>query len=356
MWANPADALAKYLDEKDDLQAGREVRRGEGTTIADLADEWLDDQRARVQSKELALRTWGDYRRTAQTVVDILGPDTPADSIKPSDFQRVRERLTKGRGVHALRREITHVRMMFTWGFESELLPVQVRFGPSFKQPGKRAMKRHRNEQEKKLIAAEHIRQLLPVADVKMRAMILLGINCGFGNTDVATLPRRALLYVDGHAFLDFPRPKTGEERRCPLWPETELMLRLAMTVRVVPKDPADAGLVFLTRTGARYVRVKETEVEDGDSKITNIDIVAQTFKKLLKGREFDRRGLNFYVLRHTFETIAGDSADQVATDFMMGHSDQSMAATYREKIFEHRLLKVAEHVRHWLLPNVSPA
>jgi|HubBroStandDraft_6_1064221.scaffolds.fasta_scaffold649429_2 hypothetical protein len=44
------------------------------------------------------------------------------------------------------------------------------------------------------------------VADVRMKAMVLLGLNCGFGNTDVATLPQSALDLAGG--WIDFPRPK----------------------------------------------------------------------------------------------------------------------------------------------------
>jgi integrase len=72
---------------------------------------------------------------------------------------------------------------------------------------------------------------------------------------------------------------------------------------------------------------------------------------KLLRALGIKRPGLNFYALRHTFETIAGDSGDQVATSYIMGHapSGSDMSATYREKVFSHRLYAVAKHVRRWL-------
>ncbi|MEZ6145059.1 MAG: hypothetical protein R3B91_06425 [Planctomycetaceae bacterium] len=50
------------------------------------------------------------------------------------------------------------------------------------------------------------------------------------------------------------------------------------------------------------------------------------------------RRGLNFYALRHTFETIGGESRDRVAVDAIMGHVDPSMGALYREQISDDRL------------------
>jgi integrase len=61
------------------------------------------------------------------------------------------------------------------------------------------------------------------------------------------------------------------------------------------------------------------------------------------------RRGQTFYSLRHVFETIGGESRDQVAVDAIMGHSRDDMASVYRERIGDDRLQAVAEHVRKWL-------
>jgi integrase len=68
-----------------------------------------------------------------------------------------------------------------------------------------------------------------------------------------------------------------------------------------------------------------------------------------LKRLKLKRPTLSFYALRHTFETIAGESRDQVAVDAIMGHVDQSMAAAYRERISNDRLTHVANTVRSWL-------
>ena len=69
----------------------------------------------------------------------------------------------------------------------------------------------------------------------------------------------------------------------------------------------------------------------------------------LLDKLDMHRPGLNFYALRHTFETIAGESRDQVAVNHIMGHADQSMAGVYRERISDERLVAVTDCVRDWL-------
>ena len=76
---------------------------------------------------------------------------------------------------------------------------------------------------------------------------------------------------------------------------------------------------------------------------------ISKEFRKLLDKLKLYRRGLGFYALRHTFETIAGESRDQVAVNFIMGHADASMAGVYRERISDDRLGDVVNVVRGWL-------
>ncbi len=61
------------------------------------------------------------------------------------------------------------------------------------------------------------------------------------------------------------------------------------------------------------------------------------------------REGIGFATLRHVFRTIADGSRDQVAVNRIMGHSDTTMAAVYRERIEDSRLRAVAEYVHGWL-------
>src|SRR5438132_14267035 len=46
-WADPDDALKKYLDQKDDLHAGRKPRPdSEALTVKDLANAYLNHKQA----------------------------------------------------------------------------------------------------------------------------------------------------------------------------------------------------------------------------------------------------------------------------------------------------------------------
>jgi integrase len=76
---------------------------------------------------------------------------------------------------------------------------------------------------------------------------------------------------------------------------------------------------------------------------------ISKEFSKLAKRTGIYRSTLTFYSLRHTFETIAGDTGDQVAVDYVMGHVDSTMAGTYREHVFNPRLERIAQYVHSWL-------
>ena len=73
---------------------------------------------------------------------------------------------------------------------------------------------------------------------------------------------------------------------------------------------------------------------------------------KLLAKTSLNRAGLSFYAIRHTFATVAGESLDQVAVNAIMGHVDSTMAAAYRERIGDDRLIRVVDHVRGWLFDD----
>ena len=65
-WQDWEAALNLYLDQRDDLYAGRipRTRRVERVpTVADLLDQFLTDKQRLVDCGELAPRTWQDYLR-----------------------------------------------------------------------------------------------------------------------------------------------------------------------------------------------------------------------------------------------------------------------------------------------------
>jgi integrase len=336
-WANPDAALNKYLEQKDALHAGRKPREAtEGVTVKELANHFLNQKKALVQSQELSPRTWTDYKEACDQVVSALGKQRLVADLDPDDFVTLRKKLARKWGPHRLGKTIQCVRCLFKFAYDSDLISVPIRFGPGFKRPSKKTLRLHRAEQGPKLFSAPEILKLLYSAGIPMKAMIFLGVNCGFGNSDCANLKLKAVDLDTG--WIDYPRPKTGIPRRCPLWPETITVLREALARRKEPKEKADAELFFVTKYGEGWGK------DVADSPIT------KEMRKLLNALEINGHR-NFYTLRHTFRTVADESKDQPAADFIMGHEVPHMSSVYRETISDERLKAVTDHVHAWLFP-----
>jgi integrase len=347
-WSDPDGALKKYLEQKDVLHAGGALRPDpQALTVKDVANHFLNAKRQAVDAGELSLRTWLDYRSIMDKMVAGLGKHRGIRTLAPQEFATLKSKLAKRNGPHRLCTIIQVMRCAFKHADDSGLLDRPMRFGPAFKRTSKKVLRLHRARQGAKLFTAEEIQALvqgvlvvgaegpeLVQPGAQIRAMILLGINCGFGNADCGTLPLAAVNLDTG--IIDFPRPKTGIPRRCPLWPETIDAIKLALAVRPAPKRAQDAGLVFITKYGQSW------------SKTENAGPLTQAMRKLL-----DKLGMNghrnFYTLRHTFRTVADEAKDQPAADYIMGHEVPHMSSVYRETISDARLRAVADHVRAWL-------
>ena len=304
-----------------------------------MGNRFLTSKQHLVSTGEIARRTFNDYYATCERLLGELGRNRLVADLASDDFERLRGALSKSRGPVALGNEVQRVRTVFKFAYDSGLIDSPVRFGPSFRKPNRKTLRKARNAVGARMFEAEELRQLLATAEPPLSAMILLGINGGLGQADVAGLPISAINF--NSAMLDYPRQKTAIPRRIPLWPETLAALREALESRPRPKLEADRELVFITKYGFRWVRTNE--------KGTSIDSVGWEFRKLLIRLGLKRPRISFYALRHTFETIGGDSKDQVAVDHIMGHARDDMASLYRERIADERLRAVVDHVRNWL-------
>lgn len=346
-------ALALWVAQRDDLLAGRVPSTGEprGPSVADVCSAFLESRERLVETGELARRTWRDYFTVCERIVAVFGKGTPVASLGPADFQRLKTRLAKTLGLVALGVEIQRIRAVFNWASheDTRLIERPPQYGREFRAASKKALARAKqtNGNAARMFEAEEIRRMVDAAGVHFRPLILLGVNAGYGNHDCATLSFDVLDLDNG--WVNHARPTTGVERRCPLWPETVEAIRNSLENRRKPKKREFANLVFLTQTGRPWVRLEKKRGSDGWEDAAWSDAVGTMTRDLLHKLALQRRGRGFYALRHVFETIGGESLDQVAVNFGMGHSDQSMAGVYRERISDDRLRRVTDHVRGWL-------
>ena len=359
-------AEALWNKQKEALLAGRvyrEPREGE-PLLKHLANQFLTAKRLKVP-KELAVRTYTEYHKMCERLLKHFGNDRIIADLAPEDFAKFRASLAKTRGPVALGNEIMRVRTLFNFGasdFKPKIpLPD---YGTSFDKPKAREYELAKGDQPK-MFQADEIRLMLTALEGKpvevegetvkrpanhvLRAIILLCINSGYGQTDVALLPKTSLDLKGGWAT--FRRNKTGAYRRSKLWSETVEALRLAISLRPDPKDPKDDGLVFLTSRGQPWVRDSIEEITEGDEVTalwnTRTDALGTVFGKLLRSLKIGgRRGL--YGMRHSHQTAGEESLDMPAVKISMGHKDPSISATYRT-VTDARLEAVAAAVHRWL-------
>jgi integrase len=347
---DPQVALEDYNTKKDALLAGREPAPAtEGVTVGYLASHFLRFKEGAVATGEICQRTWTDYKAVCDRVVAFLGKDRPLVDLRPDDFAALRQHFANGHGLVTLWNDITRTRVLFQHATGSLLIDRPVAYGKGFEKPDKTKLRGARQAKGPRMFKPEDIRKMLDSAKPQLKAMILLGVNCGFGNTDCATVPQQAL-DLDG-GWVDFPRPKTKTRRRGALWPETIQALKESLDARPEPKDPALANRVFVTK----YAHGWDTRAKSGiDKKVSRDDPIAKETGKLLRALGLHKPGLGFYTLRHVFQTVGQKTRDKDAVREIMGHaphaSDMS-AVCNEEPVDDARLRAVANHVHNWLFP-----
>jgi integrase len=352
--ADPEAALKSYQRYCDALHTGKidKVPRGGATTVAILANEFLRSKEEKRENGELTPGTFVEYHRHCERMVEFFGGNREVAAIDRNDLEEYRAFLRRGVNATTLSNRVGGARSILKFAYDDELIEAPIRFGAAFKRPKKLLLRKAKAEAGRVHFHAEEIRRILAVAPTGLKAMVLLGINCGLGNTDIGELPLSRVDLEQG--MIDFPRVKTGIERRCPLWPETAEAIRASILdteKRKITRSPGAEGLMFVTRQGHPFVRVVYESSRDGRPTVITHDAVKTAMQRAMQKAGIDMPGLGFYGLRRSFETIGSGSGHQVAVDHIMGHAPLSsdMGAVYRQGVPDEALEKVTDHVRDWL-------
>ncbi len=321
-WADADGALERWLKF---ARCGPE-QVNEGADNVDLAyalNEYLVARRADNERGVLSLRQFGEYVRLGRLILQVMGRGRLLGDVGPVQFAELRNRLPGGlcRQTNGIRWS----RCIFNW--ISEQHGVHFRFGPEFKPPKLSAVRMGRKT---RAIDASSIRGVLERGTPAMKAMILLGINGGFGPSDFASL-RHADVDL-GAAIIRCARPKTGVSRIVPLWPETVKALRGCRC-----KGP----LWSTTRNGMPWVR--ESAVKRPGS-LAGASMRHDPLRLQLRRL---KATWTLYELRHTFRSVAGETGDIEAVRLVMGHAVPGVDEHYVH-VNEQRCRTVVDHVRRW--------
>jgi len=295
----------------------------------------LTDRESRVETGDLSPQSFRDYKRTCRNMLNVLGKQVQVANLRPADFGKLKRAFGKTRGPVALANEIRRCKVVFNFAYNNFLIDQAVRYGTQFEPPSARRMREAENARGELMFSADDIALIMAKCSVHLRAMTLLGLNGGFGNSDLAHLPLGSVDIDSG--WVDYARQKNKMRRRCPLWDETKKALRLSLEKRPKPKGRSKS-LFFVTKYGGDWAGG------------TRDDIICKEFRKVLDATGLHRPGLGFYSFRRTFRTYADEVGDDRAAGLIMGHADNSMAGKYVQRISDERLLAVTEHVRQRIL------
>ncbi len=165
--------------------------------------------------------------------MSFLGQGRKIESILTLDLQNYKRRLQHVyRSVHRQNLHISVMKAMFHWARRNDILETIPNIDAISK--GKVIV-----AHEKYTFDSQQINKLTSAADTKMRTMIWLGVNCGFGCTDCGKLKWKDLDFKSSTVKL--ARNKTGVCRNLPLWPET---------IQGLKALPRSGQVIFYTSQG----------------------------------------------------------------------------------------------------------
>ena len=314
-------ALERYLEEAAYLHLGQGTKpksEGDSLSLKMLCNLYLDHQESRTAVGEVKPRHVSDQTFILRSFVKFVGSNRPVSAVATIDLQNYRGKLIKAtRTPHTINNHISTIKAMYNWALENEIVG---------SVPNLKAVKKVPNtKDDKPTFVMDQIQLLLEAASVQMKAMIWLGLNCGFGCTDCAELKWKNLDLKNSR--VNFPRGKTGIDRNLPLWPET---------VEALKETPKNGELVFYTRRGNPWVRTIRGVTDDGTEKYVKDDAISKEFSKILRKAKIQtEKGVGFYTLRRTAATWTARSGDPFAVQKLLGHADLKMATTYVQDVSE---------------------
>src|SRR5262249_5554223 len=154
-------ALLLWLDQKDDLLAGRTPRSKDGLSVLEMCTKFLLAKKKVLDSGEIVLRTFHDYKDICKRITNYFGPKRLVDDLRPDDFAAFRAAEAKAGGHVHVANMVQRSRTVFKFAYEAGLILHPMRFGPTFRKPNKKAMRLAKARKPKKMFEAADIVKLL---------------------------------------------------------------------------------------------------------------------------------------------------------------------------------------------------
>lgn len=314
----------------------RSKKRESVPRIADLVDAWLQTLRLQVDAGQRKQSTYAsDYSRLTK-FKDYVG------NAEVSELPNLME-VFKEDGLHRISRKgvsPTTVRL--------ELLAIQ-KFAKKYvrkQYPSDGLILALESfadvaqaEPKPEFFTKDEITAMYEEAPGKVRLYILLGLNCGYGQTDISTL-RHDHITEDENGVLTITRYREKTRKRKivqshRLWPRTARLLKLYMT----NSDEHELALIGAKGNPLLTKTIKE------DGRPHTVDSIKLAFNRVRRACKINgKRG--FYTLRKTGANAIEKQYQEHPhlSDLYLAHSDKSMKVHYVDRHFD-----LMEQATEWL-------
>jgi integrase len=276
----------------DAMLAGMEASSPERTVTAQV-DGWKNLLHDACQAGQLSVGRYDAYCRNIGNFVAWIGPETAIDAIDEARLEAFFSHLSGKVGAGDYSPQYAHTLLMTARQFISRLaarklipLPGNIR--------DRRFRFNHSVAAGIETFTAEEVRALLEAAPERMRLYLLLMLNCGMYQNDIAELRQQEVDWKKG--TITRVRSKT-RERKGPvvtykLWPETFALLE---------KHRAEGELVLTTERGKPLVTYS---LEEG--RFARYDVVQSAWNRLSEKMGAKIR-LSMKHLRKTSASLLGE-------------------------------------------------
>jgi integrase len=283
-------------------------------SVTSQVESWLRDLKARVAANQFGAGELRGQTSYIRHFVAFLGEQTPIDAISEERwadyFRLLMERIGSGECSPEYAKKLHRSARTFV-----EYLVSLKRIAPPGNLNDKR-MKFSVPKREIELFSGPEISRLLNQSRDTIRLMILLALNTGMTQIDIADLHPDEIDWEGGR--LSRKRSKTGDHASVPtveyrLWPETfDLLTRLRSS---------DPTRVLVTKSGKPWV----------DRRKTNIDSVRIEFEKL-------NPTLSFKHLRKTAASMLATHPEYASyAQYFLSHAPNNVADSHYVKPSQER-------------------
>ena len=208
---------------------------------------YLDARKLRLGSKTKPL-SQASYREDVyllnafKAFCQSKGKSKLAVALSPDVLGQYKDSLiTSTEGPYSVRHKLRTVKALLLWAYDSELidnLPRCIKKYNDITLP----------DPKPEFFTVKQVQTLYNDASPRMKLWILLGLNCGFTQTDISSLAPDMVDWERGIIARD--RQKTGVDSQHKLWPATLKMLR----------EQAGSGPLLLTTEDGQPLLRRENQ------------------------------------------------------------------------------------------------